>query len=121
MMQLTANLLGCRRFPSLDGSGLFLMQLCHALHMKPLSGPHVAELPSGVPTKGTSGVLIVCESHLAFHTWPEYSQAYVDVFSCREFSRQVVLDMLQTAFEPLEIDDGYIIRLPLGAAIGGGR
>ena len=33
---------------------------------------------------GISGVVIVAESHLCIHTWPEYSYASVDVFTCGE-------------------------------------
>ena len=31
---------------------------------------------------GISGVVVIAESHLAIHTWPEYSYAAVDVFTC---------------------------------------
>lgn len=31
---------------------------------------------------GVSGVVIIAESHLAIHTWPEYGYAAVDVFTC---------------------------------------
>src|SRR5262245_9643176 len=31
---------------------------------------------------GLSGVVVIAESHLAIHTWPEYRYAAVDVFSC---------------------------------------
>lgn len=31
---------------------------------------------------GVSGVVVISESHLAIHTWPEYGYAAVDVFTC---------------------------------------
>jgi S-adenosylmethionine decarboxylase len=31
---------------------------------------------------GVSGVVVVAESHLAIHTWPEYGYAAVDFFTC---------------------------------------
>lgn len=31
---------------------------------------------------GVSGAVIIAESHLAIHTWPEYGYAAVDVFTC---------------------------------------
>lgn len=31
---------------------------------------------------GTSGVVVIVESHLAIHTWPEYGYAAVDLFTC---------------------------------------
>jgi S-adenosylmethionine decarboxylase proenzyme len=33
---------------------------------------------------GVSGVVVIAESHLAIHTWPEYCYAAVDVFTCGE-------------------------------------
>jgi S-adenosylmethionine decarboxylase proenzyme len=32
--------------------------------------------------QGVSGVVIIAESHLSIHTWPEYAYAAVDVFTC---------------------------------------
>ena len=32
--------------------------------------------------QGVSGVVVISESHLAVHTWPEYGYAAVDVFTC---------------------------------------
>ena len=34
--------------------------------------------------QGVSGVVIIAESHLAIHSWPEYRYAAVDVFTCGE-------------------------------------
>ncbi|MGK0290860.1 MAG: S-adenosylmethionine decarboxylase proenzyme [bacterium] len=31
---------------------------------------------------GVSGAVIIAESHLAIHTWPEYSYAAIDLFTC---------------------------------------
>jgi S-adenosylmethionine decarboxylase len=31
---------------------------------------------------GISGVVVIAESHLTIHTWPEYRYAAVDIFSC---------------------------------------
>ena len=32
--------------------------------------------------QGVSGVVIIAESHLSIHTWPEWSYAAVDIFTC---------------------------------------
>jgi len=32
--------------------------------------------------QGVSGVIVISESHLTIHTWPEYGYAAVDVFTC---------------------------------------
>jgi len=33
---------------------------------------------------GISGIVVISESHLAIHTWPEYRYAAIDVFTCGE-------------------------------------
>ena len=33
---------------------------------------------------GISGVVVIAESHLAIHTWPEHRYAAVDIFTCGE-------------------------------------
>ena len=32
--------------------------------------------------QGVSGVVVIAESHLSIHTWPEYEYAAVDIFTC---------------------------------------
>ena len=31
---------------------------------------------------GVSGIIVIAESHVAIHTWPEHGYAAVDIFSC---------------------------------------
>lgn len=31
---------------------------------------------------GISGIVVIAESHLTIHTWPEYNYAAVDIFTC---------------------------------------
>ena len=31
---------------------------------------------------GVTGVLVIAESHMSIHTWPEYKYVAVDIFSC---------------------------------------
>jgi spermidine synthase len=49
---------------------------------------------------GVSGVVVIQESHLAIHTWPEYGYAAVDLFTCGdEVDPWVSFDFLKKAFE----------------------
>jgi S-adenosylmethionine decarboxylase len=36
---------------------------------------------------GVSGVVVIAESHLSIHTWPEYRYAAVDIFTCGDVIR----------------------------------
>ncbi|MDD3593388.1 MAG: adenosylmethionine decarboxylase [Candidatus Gastranaerophilales bacterium] len=48
---------------------------------------------------GVSGVVIISESHLAIHTWPELGYAAVDLFTCGEnCDPKVAYEFLKNAF-----------------------
>ena len=49
---------------------------------------------------GVSGVVVIQESHLAIHTWPEYGYAAVDLFTCGDsVDPWVSFEHLKKAFE----------------------
>jgi len=39
---------------------------------------------------GISGVVVIAESHLTIHTWPEYNYAAVDIFTCGDIIKPEV-------------------------------
>ncbi len=50
---------------------------------------------------GVSGMVIISESHLSIHTWPEYGYAAVDVFTCGDVINPAVAhQILREAFRP---------------------
>jgi len=44
---------------------------------------------------GVSGAVIISESHLTIHTWPEYGYAAVDLFTCGDINPWVGFDYLE--------------------------
>jgi spermidine synthase len=48
---------------------------------------------------GVSGVVVIQESHLAIHTWPEYGYAAVDLFTCGDMNAWTSFDFLKEAFK----------------------
>lgn len=49
---------------------------------------------------GVSGVVVIQESHLAIHTWPEYRYAAVDLFTCgTEVDPWIAYDYLKKALQ----------------------
>ena len=61
---------------------------------------------------GVSGVVVIQESHLAIHTWPEYGYAAVDLFTCgNTVNPWISYEILQKAFEA---DHGSAIELNRG-------
>ncbi|MEZ4574302.1 MAG: adenosylmethionine decarboxylase [Vampirovibrionales bacterium] len=78
---------------------------------------------------GVSGVVVIAESHLAIHTWPEYGYAAVDLFTCGDtVDPLLAYDHLKATFGAktafyselkrglLHQDDGKLMKAPF--AIG---
>lgn len=61
---------------------------------------------------GVSGVVIIAESHLSIHSWPEYGYASIDVYTCGDHvDPWITLRYLEKAFEASDIE---ITELPRG-------
>ena len=56
------------------------------------------------PYSGVSGVVVLAESHISIHTWPERNYAAIDLFMCGECDPYNSLDALKRAFQPESID-----------------
>lgn len=49
---------------------------------------------------GVSGVVVIAESHVSIHTWPEYGYAAVDIFTCGDtIDPWVIHDYLKEALK----------------------
>ena len=81
-----------------DAVSGFLVNLVDRVGMRILAGPLVG-IEEGVPEKrGMSSVIILYESHAAIHTYPELGEAFLDLFSCKRFSAETVMDTLSSYF-----------------------
>lgn len=64
---------------------------------------------------GVTGVVLLAESHLALHTWPELGAVTLDVYVCNrsgdhsEQARQVMAEM-RALFRPGRIEQREVIR-----------
>ena len=52
------------------------------------------------PNGGVSGVVVLAESHISIHTWPERSFAAVDIFMCGACNPHDAVPVLRAAFHP---------------------
>jgi S-adenosylmethionine decarboxylase proenzyme len=44
---------------------------------------------------GISGVVVIQESHLTIHSWPEYGYAAIDIFTCGEIDLEAGVAYLE--------------------------
>jgi S-adenosylmethionine decarboxylase len=62
-------------------------------------------------TWGVSGVIVIAESHITIHTWPEYGLASVDYFSCSDEPKiDLAIDYLKQALESKRMDEVEVTR-----------
>jgi S-adenosylmethionine decarboxylase proenzyme len=68
--------------------------------LKPASSSRVYFSPNG----GVSGVVVLAESHISIHTWPERDFAALDIFVCGDCDPHLAIPVIQEAFAPSRID-----------------
>jgi spermidine synthase len=60
---------------------------------------------------GVSGVVVIQESHLAIHTWPEYGVAAIDLFTCDpNLKAEAAIAYIAESLEARAIDTKKIPR-----------
>ncbi len=61
---------------------------------------------------GISGLVVIAESHLTIHTWPEYGYAAVDIFTCGDVIKPEIA--ASYIIEHLECKDPSIVEMKRG-------
>jgi len=65
--------------------------------------------------QGVSGVVIIAESHLSIHTWPEYGYAAVDIFTCGTFVNPE--KAAEVLIEKLGSKNHSVMEIPRGVLV----
>jgi len=50
---------------------------------------------------GVTGVVLLAESHITIHTWPECGFAAADIFMCGSAEPKLALTLIESALQPL--------------------
>ena len=59
---------------------------------------------------GVTGVLLLAESHISIHTWPETGYAAVDIFLCGRSDAHLAADHLRAILRPKRVEITEILR-----------
>jgi len=107
-LHLIAELHDCRCAPRLLGCVEALRELCLAVCAAPgLTVFH--QFGSAAEPAGATGAVILAESHLAVHTWPETNAVTLDLYVCN-FSQdnsataRAACQRLIVAFAPATVE-----------------
>lgn len=80
-----------------DESGLLTaMRVAAAAGHANVVGQTSAVFPNGAVT----AVLLLAESHLSVHTWPEHGLAMFDLLTCGKLNASLIFEHLQAALKP---------------------
>jgi len=88
-----------------------LQELPDHLGMTSISEPVVVEHDAKDPKEsGITGMVIIAESHISVHTYPEKKYFAMDVFSCKEFDIEKAVEYLRKKFNPSSVKKNVIRR-----------
>ena len=61
-------------------------------------------------TEGVSGFVMIAESHISIHTFPDQDFVFMDIFSCKNFDTEKAISYLLEAFEAKQCDKHILKR-----------
>lgn len=68
--------------------------------MTKIMPPYVFKYVGKVPEDwGVSGVVLIAESHISIHTFPDKQHAFIDIFSCKDFDTDYARMEMLSIFE----------------------
>lgn len=89
----------------------FLDEFPSLIGMNKISSPHVYNYVGEVPEDwGVSGFVVIAESHISIHTFPDRRYVNIDIFSCKEFDDKDTLAKLQSRFDLANVRSWSINR-----------
>ncbi len=79
--------------------------------MTKISEPFVLRYVGEKPEDwGVSGFVIIAESHIAIHTFPDHGYVWADVFSCKEFEADGAMEIIVDAFGLQRVSERMLPR-----------
>lgn len=100
-MHLTLDGFGAdkERLQDLDFLFNLLDQYPSQIGMTKIMPPYVFRYHGVKPEDwGLSGFVLIAESHISIHTFPEKSYINIDVFSCKTFDTDLAIDFMKEQF-----------------------
>jgi S-adenosylmethionine decarboxylase len=105
---LTLDLSECnpRKLSDLSFIYNLLDELPDVISMHKITAPYTfIYRPHDNPTEwGISGFVIIAESHVSIHTFPDRGHAFVDIFSCKQFDLNKAMNYVVSNLEARRAD-----------------
>src|SRR5712692_4851948 len=79
--------------------------------MEKLTPVHLSQIETSNPLDaGLSGFVIIAESHISVHAWPEYGEVDIDICSCKEFSQEHAIAFAKEMFQTDDVETHFVVR-----------
>ena len=83
----------------------FLNEIVNEIQLGKVSESYKQFEPHGV-----TGFILLEESHISIHTWPEHHFAAIDIFSCKPFDKEIISEILVQFFKTANITSRIVSR-----------
>lgn len=99
------------KLDNIDACYRFLDELVDVIGATKQTQPYVFRTPEEFKGKeGLSGWVPIVESGISIHTLTESRFVTVDVYSCKEFDTQAIVEFTHVFFSPKEIEQQFLLR-----------
>jgi S-adenosylmethionine decarboxylase len=102
-----ADFWGCQ-FEKLDDAELLINSLRQAAKSAKMT--ILAEESYKFTPQGFTGLLLLSESHISIHTYPERGYAAIDVYTCGGGMTQKAIDFLKDVLKPTHVHEMLVRR-----------
>ncbi|MDP2641363.1 MAG: adenosylmethionine decarboxylase [Candidatus Yanofskybacteria bacterium] len=110
---LVADIYGAPKEQLANYEGVFrlLMELPSVVNMHMLTSPYVVIAdPEKKMEWGVSGFVMIQESHISCHTWPEKGYVSMDIYSCKDFDDNQLVAFLKQYWKASTVKSQVIER-----------
>ena len=79
--------------------------------MEKVSPVHLYDIETSNPLDaGMSGFVVIAQSHISVHAWPEYGEVDIDICSCKEFSQEDAINFAKEMFQTDDVEVHFVVR-----------
>jgi len=79
--------------------------------MEKVSPVHLYDIDTSNPLDaGLSGFVVIAQSHISLHAWPEYCEVDIDICSCKEFSQEDAIAFAKEVFKTDDVEAHFVVR-----------
>ena len=113
LVHLMLELYGCDRQILSDESLVrrVLEEYPARVEMEKVSPVHLYQIePSNPLDAGLSGFVVIAQSHISLHAWPEYGEVDIDICSCKEFSQEEAIAFAKQMFQTDDVEAHFVVR-----------